>query len=98
MDPVEVIQLAFAGTTVLIFGRIGLALARFVERRLAGTQGAQPEAESRLRAVEDECTLLRQEMSELQERQDFAERFLQGPGRELLPKAESPERRPITPH
>jgi len=98
MDPVDVIQLVFAGTTALVLGRMGLALARYVERRLAGTQGTNPEAESRLRAVEDECTLLRQELSELQERQDFTERVLhRGPAREQLSQLDRPENRVVTP-
>jgi hypothetical protein len=99
MDPANVIQLVFAGTTALVLGRMGFALARYFERRLAGTHGANPEAESRLRAVEDECTLLRQELSELQERQDFTERVLhQGPTRERPTHLENPEKRARTPH
>jgi hypothetical protein len=98
MDPVNVIQLVFAGTTALVLGRMGFALARYVERRLAGTQGASHETESRLRAVEDECSLLRQELSELHERQDFTERVLhQGPVRGQLPHLDSPEKRVVTP-
>jgi hypothetical protein len=98
MDPVNVIQLVFAGTTALVLGRMGLALARYVERRLAGPQSADPEAESRLLAVEDECTLLRQKLSELQERQDFTERVLyQGPPREQLSHLDRPEIRVVTP-
>ena len=34
MDPVNIIQLVFAGTTVLVLGRVGLAVARYLERRL----------------------------------------------------------------
>ena len=99
MDPVNVIQLVFAGTTAIVFGRLGFALARYVERRLSGGQGPHQEAESRLRAVEDECSLLRQEMSELQERQDFTERVLhQGPARGGLPHGDSAEKRAVTPH
>jgi hypothetical protein len=86
MDPVNVIQLVLAGTSVLVLGRMGFALARYFERRLAGSQGRSPEAESRLRAVEDECTLLRQELSELRERQEFTERL------------QSPEKKAVTPH
>ena len=99
MDPVNVIQLVFAGTTALVLGRIGFAVARYFERRLAGTQGANPDAEIRLRAVEDECNMLRQELSELQERQDFTERVLhQGPVRERPNHLENPEKRAVTPH
>jgi hypothetical protein len=96
MDPVNVIQLGFAGTSVLVFGRLGFALARYVERRLSGSQDANQGAENRLRAVEDECTLLRQE---LQERQDFTERvLLPGGDREPLRPPDSAEKRVVTPH
>jgi hypothetical protein len=97
MDPVNVIQLAFAGTAVLVFGRLGFALARYFERRLSGSQRPIQEAESRLRTVEDECALLRQEMSDLQERQDFTERLLHE-GRGRLSPPDSAERRVVTPH
>jgi hypothetical protein len=79
MDPVNVIQLVFAGTAALIFGRVGLAFARYVERRLSGSHSAHQEAESRLRALEDECAQLRLEVGELHERQDFTERLLAAP-------------------
>ena len=99
MDPVNVIQLGFAGTSVLVFGRLGFALARYVERRLSGSQDANQGAENRLRAVEDECTLLRHELSELQERQDFTERvLLPGGDREPLRPPDSAEKRVVTPH
>lgn len=99
MDPVNVIQLAFAGTAVLISGRLGFALARYVERRLLGAQSANQEPDSRLRAVEDECTLLRQELSEMQERQDFTDRLLQqGQIRGRLSHLNSAEQRLVTPH
>ena len=98
MDPVNAIQLVLAGTSVLVLGRVGFALARYLERRLAGSQGGGPEIESRLRTVEDECTLLRQELTELRERQEFTERLHQGPGREPLPGFESPDKRAVTPH
>ena len=99
MDPINVIQLVFAGTSALVFGRLGFALARYVERRLSGSQDANQGSETRLRAVEDECTLLRQELSELQERQDFTERvLLPGGDREPLRPPESAEKRVVTPH
>jgi hypothetical protein len=94
MDPVEIIQLMFAGTAVLVFGRVGFAFARYVERRLSATPTANHEADDRLRAVEDECNLLRHELSELQERQDFTERVLQqAPARERLSHPGQAERR-----
>ena len=46
MDPVSVIQLGFAGTSVLVLGRLGFALARYVERRLSGSQDANQGAET----------------------------------------------------
>jgi hypothetical protein len=99
MDPIDVIQLVFAGTTALIFGRIGLALARYVERRLSGSQGVTHGADNRLRAVEEECSLLRQELDELQERQDFTDRvLLQNGDRQPLRPADSAEKRVVTPH
>ena len=97
MDPVNVIQLVFAGITALVLGRVGFALARYVERRLSGSQGPTQEAEIRLRTVEDECILLRQELSELQERQDFTERLLQQARGRLSPP-DSAEKRAVTPH
>jgi hypothetical protein len=97
MDPVNVIQLVFAGTTALVLGRLGFALARYFERRLSSSQGPTQEAESRLRTVEDECVLLRQELSELQERQDFTERVLEQ-GRGRLSPSDSAEKRAVTPH
>ena len=79
MDPINLIQLMFAGAAVIVFGRVGFAFSRYIERRLSGAPAQAHEAESRLQAVEAECTLLRQELSELQERQDFTERVLQAP-------------------
>jgi hypothetical protein len=78
MDPITLIQLVFAGTGVVILGRVGFALSRYIERRLSGSPASHL-AESRLQAVEAECTLLRQELDQLQERQDFSERMLQQP-------------------
>ena len=97
MDPVNVIQLVFAGTTAVVLGRLGFALARYVERRLSGSPDSSHEAESRLRTVEDECALLRQELSEMQERQDFTERLLQQ-GRGRLSSPDSTDERAVTPH
>lgn len=76
MDLGDITQLVLLATTALVFGRVGLALARLIERRGSGRSGMPAEAEERFRAVEDECLSLRQELAELQERQDFAERAL----------------------
>ena len=75
MNLIEVVQLLVAGTGVVLLGRVGFALTRWVERRLNHpTLGA--DAEERLRVLEEECSGLRQEVTELQERQDFTERAL----------------------
>ena len=95
MDIYELTQIMVVLTGALVVGRLGLALARRIERRPADTR--EPLADDRLRALEDECGVLRREVGELQERQDFTERVLQGPARERLPHPESPEKRPVTP-
>jgi hypothetical protein len=59
-----------------VLGRVGLALARLIERRSSGQPGEPEETEERLRVLENECLTLRQELTELQERQDFTERAL----------------------
>ncbi len=75
MDIGDVTQLIFVGTAAFVFGRLGIALVRLIDRRGAGS--ASPgETDARLRAVEDECITLRRELAEVQERQDFAERVL----------------------
>jgi hypothetical protein len=76
MDPGDLTQLIFVVTSALVMGRVGLALARLIERRSSAPQGLAAESEERIRAVEDECLTLRRELAELQERQDFAERAL----------------------
>ncbi|HYC32730.1 MAG TPA: hypothetical protein VEB59_10620 [Gemmatimonadales bacterium] len=95
MDIYELTQIMIVITTGLVFGRLGLALARRIERRPAGTPD-HAEAE-RLRAVEDECAQLRREVAELQERQDFTERLL---ARGADPEGRPPAREPrvATPH
>lgn len=76
MDLGDITQLVLVATTALVLGRVGLALARLIERRSSRTPAPPPDAEDRLRALEEECTFLRQEVTELQERQDFTERAL----------------------
>jgi hypothetical protein len=75
MDISELTQIMAVVTTGLVFARLGLALARRVERRpvepASGSAG-----DERVRALEEECVVLRRELSELQERQDFTERLL----------------------
>jgi hypothetical protein len=76
MDPGDFTQMIVILTGAMVMGRIGLALARMIERRSAPPSGLAAESEERIRAVEDECLTLRREIAELQERQDFAERAL----------------------
>jgi hypothetical protein len=75
MDPGDFTQLVLVVTGALVFGRVGLALARLIERR-SSVPSPMADSDERIRAVEDECLTLRREMAELQERQDFAERAL----------------------
>jgi hypothetical protein len=82
MDPGDLTQLILVITSALVFGRVGLALARLIERRGSPPPGMAADTEERIRGVEEECLTLRREMAELQERQDFAERaLLPDPGR-----------------
>jgi hypothetical protein len=76
MDLGDITQLVLVATTALVLGRVGLALARLIERRSAGQPGEPEETGERLRVLENECLTLRQELTELQERQDFTERAL----------------------
>jgi len=82
MDLGDITQLVLVATTALVLGRVGLALARLLERRASGKPSSSADAEDRLRVLEEECNLLRQELTEVQERQDFTERaLLQDPAR-----------------
>ena len=92
MDIYEITQIMIVATTGLVFGRLGLALARRVERRPA-EPAPDVGGDERLRALEDECAVLRRELSEVQERQDFTERLLL---RKPEPSA-APEKRVPTP-
>ena len=76
MDIYEITQIMAVVTTGLVFARLGLALARRVERRPAKPAAPAAVGDAQLRALEDECVILRRELSELQERQDFTERLL----------------------
>lgn len=91
MDLGDITQLVLVATTALVLGRVGLALARLIERRSSGAAALAPESENRLRVLEDECTLLRQELTELQDRQDFTERAL------LHDAGKPPSREPVAP-
>ena len=76
MDLGDLTQLVLVATTALVLGRVGLAFARLIERRSSPASALNADSEDRLRVLEEECTLLRQELSELQDRQDFTERAL----------------------
>ena len=98
MDPGDFTQFVLVITTALVLGRVGLALARLIERRPSGKAALTPEAETRLRAVEEECTTLRQELTEVQERQDFTERaLLQDPSRARAAGQPAPRDQIVTP-
>jgi hypothetical protein len=57
------------------------------------------EADERLRALEDECSTLRQELTEIVERQDLTERaLLQDPGRVKPVPPQGARERIVTPH
>lgn len=76
MDLGDVTQLTLVATTALVLGRIGWSLARWVDRRGSRQPTLSGEAAERLQVLEDEQLALRQELAELQERQDFTERAL----------------------
>jgi hypothetical protein len=76
MDLGDITQLAFVATITLVFGRIGWSFARLIDRRAARQPTLSDEAAERIRTLEEEQLALRQEVSELQERQDFTERAL----------------------
>ena len=75
MDLGDITQLTFVATTALVLGRLGWSLARLIDRR-SSSRGMSAAATERIRALEDEQAMLRQELTELQERQDFTERAL----------------------
>jgi hypothetical protein len=98
MDLGDLTQLVLVATTALVLGRVGLAFARLIERRSTGGSALNPAAEDRLRILEEECTLLRHELSELQDRQDFTERaLLHDPVQHKVPAPAPPEGRVVTP-
>jgi hypothetical protein len=99
MDLGDITQLALVATTVFVLGRVGWAFARLIERRASAHPTLPAEATERLRDLEDEQLTLRQQLEELQERQDFTERVLARDERaEMRPlPAEAPSERLITP-
>jgi hypothetical protein len=94
MDPGDLTQLIAVITAALVFGRVGLAFSRMIERRGSPSPALPDEAEDRIRNLEGECATLRQEVAELQERQDFTERaLLHDPARaKPAPRSSLPDR------
>jgi hypothetical protein len=76
MDLGDITQLALVATVTLVFGRIGWSFARLIDRRASRQPTLPDDAAERIRTLEDEQLALRQELAELQERQDFTERAL----------------------
>jgi hypothetical protein len=76
MDLGDITQLAFVATVTIVLGRIGWSFARLIDRRGSRQAALPDEAAERIRILEDEHLALRQELAELQERQDFTERAL----------------------
>ena len=68
---VPVLALSIGGLLLLSRSRIGEALAR----RIAG-DSHHPECESRIAALQDQVDALQSQLSDTQERLDFAERLL----------------------
>jgi hypothetical protein len=96
MDLGDITQLAVVATITLVFGRIGWSLARLIDRRAVRQPALNDDADQRIHTLEQEQLALRQELAELQERQDFTERALL---REQRPRAEVPAPEGLTtPH
>ena len=96
MDLGDITQLTVVATITLVFGRIGWSLARLIDRRAVRPPALSDDAAERIRTLEEEHVALRQEVAELQERQDFTERALL---REQRPRVELPApERLTTPH
>lgn len=99
MDIYDVTQITLIAGAGLVIARIGLALARRIETRSEAASTLNDMAEERLRALEEESALMRGELIELHERQNFTERMLQTmPDRLRSIGAGSPEGRAVTPH
>jgi hypothetical protein len=98
MDMGDITQLTFVATTALVLGRLGWSLARLIDRR-SSARGMSADTTERIRALEDEQAMLRQELTELQDRQDFTERALvreRDPGNR--PSSAALPERVVTPH
>jgi hypothetical protein len=77
MDIYDVTQIALVVSAGLVLARVGLALARRIERGPECDSRMNAVTEDRLKALEEESSIVRHELVELHERQDFAERMLQ---------------------
>ena len=98
MDIYELTQIVLVLSCGLVLARLGIALARRIERRPATTPELGSGAEDRLRSLEEEATALRSELAELYERQDFTERLLrEKPSSERALPIDREERRVVTP-
>lgn len=76
MDLGDITQLTLVATAALVIGRIGWSLARLIDRRTLRSPALSDEAAERIGLLEQEQLALRQELTELQDRQDFTERAL----------------------
>ena len=98
MDLGDITQLVLVATTALVLGRIGWAFSRLIERRASGKMVSPSDTEDRLRVLEEECSSLRQELGEVQERRDFTERaLLQDPARPRPATRQAPREEIVTP-
>jgi hypothetical protein len=96
MDLGDITQLTLVATFTLVVGRIGWSLARLIDRRAFRQPALTDDAAERIRTLEDEQLAIRQELAELQERQDFTERVQL---RERRPQLDiPPPERVVTPH
>lgn len=67
----EPLALFLVAAAAVVLGRAGWALARILECRFLAHRGSSPEAEGRLLWLEEECTSLRRDVTDLKDRQDF---------------------------
>lgn len=98
MDLGDLTQLTLLAATVLVMVRVGWAVARLLERRFAARPALPDDTAERLRVLEEEQVTLRQELAELQERQDFTERALVRDGSRVRPAPGPLPDRVVTPH
>ncbi len=98
MDIYDITQITLVLSAGLVIARVGMALARRIERRPELDPRLDAAAEERLRALEEESSILRHELQELYQRQDFTERLLQSKSDRRPARAELLDERPVTPH